>query len=165
MRSTRTNLIHSLKTHCFDCVKQSCRLWVIFYLREFCSLDTDSIEFFMSRSNRCHKSVWIYYYYYLHIINCIFSLLKTKFIIINWLWILQVIVSDFSSSLNLAFVMTFSKVLIIICWVKHLHFSQCKWCKLKSFTTSYLQSFLSSSFKREIVESFSVNVMNNELKL
>ncbi len=63
MQSTRTNLIHSLKTHCFDCVKQLCRLRVIFYLREFCSLDTDSIEFFMSRSNRCHKNVWIYYYY------------------------------------------------------------------------------------------------------
>ncbi len=64
MQSTRTNLIHSLKTHCFDCVKQSCRLRVIFYLREFCSLDTDSIEFLMSRFNRCHKNVWIYYYYY-----------------------------------------------------------------------------------------------------
>ncbi len=64
MRSTRTNLIHSLKTHCFDCVKQSYKLRAIFYLREFCSLDTSSIEFLMSRSNRCHKNVWIYYYYY-----------------------------------------------------------------------------------------------------
>jgi len=70
VRSTRTNLIHSLKTHCFDCVKQSCRLRVVFYLREFCSLDTDSIEFLMSRPNRCHKGVWIYYYYYYYDSYC-----------------------------------------------------------------------------------------------
>ncbi len=63
MQSTWTNLIHSLKTHCFNCVKQLYRLRVIFYLREFCSLDTNSIESFMSWSNWCHKSVWIYYYY------------------------------------------------------------------------------------------------------
>ncbi len=60
---TRTNLIHSLKTHCFNCVKQSYRLRVIFYLRKFCSLDTNNIKFLMSWSNRCYKSVWIYYYY------------------------------------------------------------------------------------------------------
>ena len=59
-------MIHSLKTHCFDCVKQLYRLRVIFYLREFCSLDTNSIEFLMSWSNRCYKSVWIYYYYYIY---------------------------------------------------------------------------------------------------
>ncbi len=64
MQSTSTNLIHSLKTHCFDCVKQSYRLRVVFYFREFCSLDTNSIESLMSRPNRCHKNVWIYYYYY-----------------------------------------------------------------------------------------------------
>ncbi len=64
MQSTWTNLIHSFKTHCFNCVKQSCRLRVIFYLREFCSLNTNSIKFLMSQSNRCHKNVWIYYYYY-----------------------------------------------------------------------------------------------------
>jgi len=70
VQSTRTNLIHSLKTHCFNCMKQSCKLQVIFYLREFCSLDTDSIEFLMSRSNWCHKSVWIYYYYYYVLFKC-----------------------------------------------------------------------------------------------
>ncbi len=37
---------------------------MIFYLKEFCSLNTHSIKFFMSRSNQCYKSVWIYYYYY-----------------------------------------------------------------------------------------------------
>jgi len=100
---------------------------------------------------------------HLHIINCIFSLLKTKFIIVNWLWILQMIMFNFSSSFYLAFVIIFSRVLIIVCWVKHLHSSQCKWCRLKFFTTSCLQSFLSSSFKWEIVESFFINVMNNEL--
>ncbi len=73
MQSTRTNLIHSLKTHCFNCMKQSCKLQVIFYLREFCSLDTDSIKFLMSWSNQCHKNVWIYYYYY-----CIFEDVSTK---------------------------------------------------------------------------------------
>ncbi len=102
---------------------------------------------------------------HLHVIDCIFSLLKTKLIIVNWLWVLQVIVSDFNSSFNLAFVMTFSRVSVILCRVKHLYFSQCEWCKLKSSTTSCLQSFLSSSFKREIVESLSVNVLNSELKL
>ncbi len=64
MRSTRTNLIHSLKTHCFGCVKQLYRLRVVFYPRGFCPLDTNSIEFPMGRPNRCHKGVWIYYYYY-----------------------------------------------------------------------------------------------------
>ncbi len=67
MQSTWTNLIHSLKTQCFNCVKQLYRLWVIFYLREFCLLDTNSIKFLMSWFNRCHKNVWIYYYY--NIIN------------------------------------------------------------------------------------------------
>ncbi len=57
-----TNLIHSFKTHCFDCVKQSYKLRVIFYLKEFCSLNTNSIKFLMSQSNQCHKNVWIYYY-------------------------------------------------------------------------------------------------------
>ena len=102
---------------------------------------------------------------HLHVIDCIFSLLKTKSIVVNWLWVSRVIVSDFSSSLSLAFVMTFNRVSIIVYWVKHLHLSQCEWCRLKSFTTSCLQSFLSSSFKREIVESFSVNVMNSEFEL
>ena len=63
MQLTWTNLIHSFKTHCFNCMKQSCRLQVIFYLKKFCSLNINSIKFLMSRSNRCHKSVWIYYYY------------------------------------------------------------------------------------------------------
>ncbi len=37
---------------------------MIFYLREFCSLNIDSIKFLMSWLNWCHKNVWIYYYYY-----------------------------------------------------------------------------------------------------
>ena len=73
MWSTWTNLIHSLKIHCFDCVKQSYRLWVIFYLREFCSLDTSNIESLMSWFNWCHKSVWIYYYYLkITFLSCLF---------------------------------------------------------------------------------------------
>jgi len=102
---------------------------------------------------------------HLHVINCIFSLLKIKSIIVNWLWILQVIVSDFSSSFSLAFVMMFSRISAIICQVKHLHSFQCEWCRLKSFMANCLQSFLNSLFKREIVESFSVNVINSEFKL
>jgi len=64
VQSTWTNLIHSLKTHCFDCMKQSYRLRVIFYFREFCSLNTSSIESLMSQFNWCHKNVWIYYYWW-----------------------------------------------------------------------------------------------------
>ncbi len=63
MQLTWTNLIHSFKTHCFNCVKQLYRLQVIFYLWEFCLLDTNSIEFLINWSNWCHKNVWIYYYY------------------------------------------------------------------------------------------------------
>ncbi len=102
---------------------------------------------------------------HLHIIDCIFSLLKIKSIVVNWLWVSRVIMSDFSSSSSLAFVMMFSRVSVIVCRVKHLCFSQCEWCRLKSFTTSCLQSFLSSSFKWEIVENLFVNVMNSELEL
>ncbi len=102
---------------------------------------------------------------HLRIMNCIFSLLKTKSIVVNWLWASRVIVSDFSNNFSLAFVMVFSRVSAVVCWVKHLRFSQCEWCKLKFSTTSCLQSFLSSLFKREIVENFSVNVMNSELEL
>ena len=102
---------------------------------------------------------------HLHVIDCIFSLLKTKSIVVNWLWASWVIMSDFSSSFSLAFVMLFNKVSIIVCWTKHLYLSQCEWCRLKSYTTIYLQSFLSSLFKQEIVESFSVNVINSELEL
>ncbi len=87
MWSTRTNLIHSLKTHCFGCVKQSYRLRVIFYLRGFCPLDTNSIESLMGRPNRCHKGVWIYYYYYYSLFHvsdmnfhdCFFSLISKHF--------------------------------------------------------------------------------------
>ncbi len=80
MQSTRTNLIHSLKTHCFDCVKQLCRLQVIFYLREFCSLDTNSIESLMSQSNWCHKNVWIYYYLILVIVDYYMKMTRYLFI-------------------------------------------------------------------------------------
>jgi hypothetical protein len=60
---------------------------------------------------------------HLHVMNCIFSLLKTKSIIVNWLWASQVIVSDFSNNFSLMFVMMFNRVSIIIWWVKHFRFS------------------------------------------
>ncbi len=37
---------------------------------------------------------------HLHVMNCIFSLLKTRLIVVNWLWVLQVIMSDFSNNFN-----------------------------------------------------------------
>ncbi len=37
---------------------------------------------------------------HLCIMNCIFSLLKTRSIVVNWLWVLQVIMSDFSNNFN-----------------------------------------------------------------
>ncbi len=52
---------------------------------------------------------------HLHVMNCIFSLLKTKSIVVNWLWVLQVIVSDFSNNFSLALVMMSSKLLIAAC--------------------------------------------------
>ncbi len=102
---------------------------------------------------------------HLHVMNCIFSLLKTKSIIVNWLWILQVIMSDFSNNFSLALVMMSSKLLIIACQVKHLHSSQWERCKLKSFMISCLQSSLSSSLKREMIEDFFINVKNSEHEL
>ncbi len=102
---------------------------------------------------------------HLHIMNCIFSLLKTKSIIVNWLWILQVIMSDFSNNFSLMLVTMSSKLLIIACWVKHLHSFQWEWCKLKSFMISYLQSYLSNLLKQEMIKDFSVNIKNNEHEL
>ncbi len=47
---------------------------------------------------------------HLHVMNCIFSLSKTKSIVVNWLWILQVIMSDFSNNFSLMLVMMSSKL-------------------------------------------------------
>ncbi len=102
---------------------------------------------------------------HLHVMNCIFSLLKTKSIIVNWLWVLQVIMSDFSNNFSLALVTMSSKLSIAACWVKHLYFSQWEWCRLKSLTISCLQLSLSSSLKREMIEDFFIDVKNNEHKL
>lgn len=60
---------------------------------------------------------------HLHILNYVFSLLKTKSIFVNWLWVLQVIMSNFSSNSSLALIMMLSKLLIVACWVKDFHFS------------------------------------------
>ncbi len=100
---------------------------------------------------------------HLHVMNCIFSLLKTKSIVVNWLWVLQVIVSDFSNNFSLVLVMMSSKLSIIACWVKHLHFSQWEWCRLKSLTISCLQSSLSSSLKREMIEDLFIDVENSDM--
>ncbi len=95
---------------------------------------------------------------HLHVMNCIFSLLKTRLIVVDWLWVLQVIVSDFSNNFSLVLVTTSSKLLIAACWVKHLHSFQWEWCRLKSLMISCLQSSLSSSLKRKMIKDFSVNV-------
>jgi len=102
---------------------------------------------------------------HLHVINCIFSLLKTKLIVVNWLWVLQVIMSDFSNNFSLTLVIMSSKLLIIACWVKHFRFFQWEWCRLKSFMISYLQLSLSSSLKQEMIENLFVNVKNSEHEL
>ncbi len=102
---------------------------------------------------------------HLRVMNCIFSLLKTRLIVVNWLWASQVIVSNFDNNFSLTFVMTFSRVSVIIWWVKHLCFSQWEWYRLKFSTISYLQSFLSSSFKQEMIKDFSMNVVNSEHEL
>ncbi len=52
---------------------------------------------------------------HLRVMNCIFSLLKTKLIVVNWLWILQVIMSDFSNNFSLTLVMISSKLSIAAC--------------------------------------------------
>ncbi len=52
---------------------------------------------------------------HLHVMNCIFSLLKTKSIVVNWLWVLQVIMSDFSNNFSLTLVIISSKRLIAAC--------------------------------------------------
>ncbi len=46
---------------------------------------------------------------HLYIMNWIFLLLNAKFIVVSWLWISLVIVSDSSSNFNLIFIMMFSK--------------------------------------------------------
>jgi hypothetical protein len=92
---------------------------------------------------------------HLYIMNYILSLSKIKSIVMSWLWIFQVIVSDLSRSFNCTFVTTFNKALIAAWWKKHLLYFQCEWCKLKFLMTNYSQSFLISSFNQEIInESF-----------
>ncbi len=81
------------------------------------------------------------------------------------MWASRVIMSNFSNNFSLVFVIMFSKVSVIIWWVKHLRFFQWEWCRLKSSIINYLQSFLSSLFKQEMIEDFSVNVINNEHEL
>ncbi len=80
---------------------------------------------------------------HLRVMNCIFLLLKTRSIVVNWLWASRVIVSDYSNNFSLAFVMMFSRVSVVVWRVKHLRLSQWEWCRLKSSTISCLQSFLS----------------------
>jgi len=113
-------------------------------------------------SNSWCRSVLILH---LCIMNCIFSLSNAKFIVVSWLWVSLVIVSDSSNSFNLAFIMMFSRASVTVWWVKHLLSLQCEWCMLKSFTISCLQSSLISLFRREIVNDSFVKMMNNEHKL
>ncbi len=68
------------------------------------------------------RSVFILH---LCIMNCIFSLSNAKFIVVSWLWISLVIMSDSSNNFNLVFIIMFSRVSIAVWWVKHLLFLQC----------------------------------------
>ena len=102
---------------------------------------------------------------HLCIMNCIFSLSNARSIVVSWLWVFLVIVSDSSSSFNLAFVMMFSRASVAVWQVKHLLPSQCEWCMLKSLTISCSQSSLISSFRREIVNDSFVKMINSEHEL
>ncbi len=102
---------------------------------------------------------------HLHIMNCIFSLLKIKSIVVSWLWALQVIMSDFSNNFSLILVTMSSKLLITAYQVKHLYFFQWEWCRLKSLMISCLQSSLSNLLKWEMIENLFINIKNSEHKL
>ncbi len=62
---------------------------------------------------------------HLYIMNWIFSLSNARSIVVSWLWIFLVIVSDSSSSFNLTFVMMSSKAFIAVWRVKHLLSESC----------------------------------------
>ncbi len=102
---------------------------------------------------------------HLYIMNWIFSLLNAKFIVVNWLWVFLVIVFNSSNNFNLMFITMFSRISITMWWIKHLLSSQCKWCRLKSFTINCLQSSLINSFKWEIVNDSSMKMIDSEHKL
>ena len=102
---------------------------------------------------------------HLYIMNWIFSLSNTRSIVVSWLWVSLVIVPDSSSSFSLAFVTMSSRVSVAVWWVKHLLSSQCEWCRLKFSTISCLQSSLISSFRREIVDDYSVKMIDSEHEL
>jgi len=102
---------------------------------------------------------------HLCIMNWIFLLSNAKFIVVSWLWVSLVIVSDSSNSFSLAFVMMFSRASVAVWWVKHLLLSQCEWCRLKSSTISCSQSSLISSFRQEIVNDSSVKMIDSEHEL
>ncbi len=86
-------------------------------------------------------------------------------IVVSWLWVSLVIVSDSSSSFSLAFVMMFSKASVAMWWVKHLLSFQYEWCRLKSSMISCSQSFLISLFRQEIVDDSSVKIIDSEHEL
>jgi len=102
---------------------------------------------------------------HLCILNWIFSLSNARFIVVSWLWVSLVIMPDSSSSFNLVFITMSSRTFVAVWWVKHLLSSQCKWCRLKSFMISCLQSSLISSFRREIVDDSSVKMIDSEHEL
>ena len=102
---------------------------------------------------------------HLCIMNCIFSLSNARSIVVSWLWVSLVIVSDSSSNFSFAFVIMFNKASVAVWWVKHLLSSQCEWCRFKSSTINCSQSFLISSFRWEIVDDSSVKMIDSEHEL
>ena len=108
------------------------------------------------------RSVFILH---LYIMNWIFLLSNAKFIVVSWLWVSLVIVFNSSNSFSLVFITMFSKTSVTVWWIKHLLSSQYEWCRLKSSTISCLQSSLISSFRWEIVDDFSVKMIDSEHEL
>jgi len=133
--------------------------WVVNCTKNVCRHNFVTIERW---SDSWCKSVFILH---LCIMNCIFSLSNAKFIVVSWLWISLIIVSDSSSNFSLAFIMMSSKASVTMWWVKHFLPSQCEWCRLKSSMINCLQSFLISSFKQEIVNNSSVKMIDSEHEL
>ncbi len=102
---------------------------------------------------------------HLYIMNWIFSLSNAKSIVVSWLWVSLVIMSDSSNSFSLMFVMMSSRASVAMWQVKHLLPSQYEWCRLKSSMISCLQSSLISLFRREIVNDSSVKIIDSEHEL
>ena len=82
--------------------------WVVSCMKNVCRHNFVTIERW---SNLWCRSILILH---LYIMNWIFSLSNARFIVVSWLWVSLVIVSDSSSSSSLAFIIMSSKAFITV---------------------------------------------------